>query len=289
MAAPDDRVRLPSQKWRPAEPSPRRSTPIPVTAARVSAASSLGHRQDTGDHVASRAGIERAVAAGRDVAKAAAAQQRIKFWRQEGEWELFRLCPASLIKRAEARPTWRAPTRAADLLRADRAGSRRRRCSDRRRDRHPAPAVRCRPACPPLLPDLPGKSAALPPPLPTQPRSLCTVPSGARFNGRAADPDDVDVGRSVFDLGRGRLELCPVTSGFDPASPLATKTLTPAAASLRNFCDCALISPSAMKVSPNPEADRQLPHRGLAREIGDDPVQRAIEVGELQRSRWRRS
>src|SRR4029079_19621295 len=71
---------------------------------------------DAGDHVVSGTGAERAVAAGREVEKTAAAQQRIKLWRQEGERGLSSLAARFIDQGAEACPAWRAPTGAADLL-----------------------------------------------------------------------------------------------------------------------------------------------------------------------------
>ena len=72
-----------------------------------------------------------------------------------------------------------------------------------------------------------------PPPL-DQPASPATVPSGASF--RVVPPTAMTHGSvDSYSAWAGPVALCPVSSGFDPASPVETKTLTPAAASFRNF------------------------------------------------------
>src|SRR5215469_12218497 len=70
----------------------------------------------------------------------------------------------------------------------------------------------------------------LPPPLPDQPVSLATVPSA--LSRRLVPPTPTTAGSDAsYSTCNGPVEPCPVVSGLEPASPLETNTLTPAAAS----------------------------------------------------------
>jgi hypothetical protein len=79
-----------------------------------------------------------------------------------------------------------------------------------------------------------GKKMLLPPPLPVQPVSSATLPFGVSV--KLVPPTAMTHGsEDSYSACTGPVGLCPVSSGFEPASPLDTKTLTPAAASRRNF------------------------------------------------------
>src|SRR6516165_2466222 len=73
----------------------------------------------------------------------------------------------------------------------------------------------------------------LPPPPLTQPRSPCTCPFD--LSVKVVPPTPTTHGSDdSYSACRGPVGLCPVVSGFDAASPLDTKMLTPAAAKRRN-------------------------------------------------------
>jgi hypothetical protein len=91
-----------------------------------------------------------------------------------------------------------------------------------------------------------------PPPLPLQPVSLLTLPSAPSRRVVPPTPTTLESDDS-YSACRGPVELWPVPSGFEPASPLETNTFTPAAASLRKRPCCAATSSLAMKVSPRPK------------------------------------
>src|SRR5471032_1819112 len=75
-----------------------------------------------------------------------------------------------------------------------------------------------------------GNKTLLPTPPSAQPVSSATLPSAAK--ARVVPPTPITHGSDDENSAcRGPSESCPVLSGFDPASPLETNTLTPAAAS----------------------------------------------------------
>src|ERR1700730_18440958 len=78
-----------------------------------------------------------------------------------------------------------------------------------------------------------GKRMLLPPPPLAQPRSACTCPFDVSV--KVVPPTPTTHGSDdSYSACRGPVGLCPVVSGFDPASPLETKMFTPAAANRRN-------------------------------------------------------
>src|SRR6185436_8843907 len=68
-----------------------------------------------------------------------------------------------------------------------------------------------------------GKKMLVPPPLPVHPTSLATVPFAASVS--VVPPTPITLGSDdSYSACRGPPALWPVTSGFEPASPLDTKT-----------------------------------------------------------------
>src|SRR5436190_17333059 len=86
-----------------------------------------------------------------------------------------------------------------------------------------------------------GKYLLLPPPPAAQPFSR-TVLSLASFS--VVPPTATTHGSDdSYSACRGPPECWPLESGFDPASPVETKTLMPAAASRRNLACSVFTSP----------------------------------------------
>src|SRR5207248_11030975 len=82
-----------------------------------------------------------------------------------------------------------------------------------------------------------GKKMLLPPPLLVHATSEETVPLFA--NDNVVPPTPITLGSDdSYSTCVAPVALCPVSSGFDPASPLDTNTFTPAAASLRSSGCC---------------------------------------------------
>src|SRR4051794_8258643 len=93
----------------------------------------------------------------------------------------------------------------------------------------------------------------LPPPPFGQPTSLATAPLAASFS--VVPPTATTHGSDdSYSACSGPVEFWPVSSGLDPASPVDTNTLTPAAASFRNFWCWTATSPPGppRNVSPRP-------------------------------------
>src|SRR5271166_3892566 len=73
------------------------------------------------------------------------------------------------------------------------------------------------------------KKMLFPPPLPIQPISSATAP--ARLSVKLVPPTATTYGEVDWNSAcKGPSELCPVSPGVEPASPVDTKTLTPRAA-----------------------------------------------------------
>jgi hypothetical protein len=78
-----------------------------------------------------------------------------------------------------------------------------------------------------------SENALMPPPLLAHPDSVATPPFTESV--KLVPPTPITKGlEDPYSAWRGPVELCPVSSGFEPASPQETNTFTPAAASRKN-------------------------------------------------------